>query len=144
MRDQKAESRRQKVENRGAVLIMALVALALIAALGGTLIRWAAMEHKLLRSQEEAGQARWLAEAGIERAAARLARDADYTGEVWEIAVADLPSGEAARVHVTARPVEDEDGRYSIEVDVEYPLEGGADARAHRKVIFQTPAKEAS
>lgn len=139
-----APQKRQQPTRRGAVLIMALVCLALIAALGGTLLRWAALEHKLLRSQEQASQARWLAEAGLERAAARLARDAGYTGETWEIAPADLPSAEAARVRLSVTPVAGQDERRSIEVDVEYPLEAGGATRVHKEVVVQAPSEKQS
>lgn len=129
---------------RGVVLIAALVCLALIAALGGTLLRWAAMEHTLLRSQAQASQARWLAEAGAQRAAAQLARDANYKGETWNIAAADLPSGEAARVGIAVSAADGEGGRRSIEVDAEYPLDSGVASRAHKEMVFQLPAEEAS
>lgn len=127
---------------RGAILIMVLVALALLAALGGTLLRWASMEHKLLRSQAEAGQARWLAEAGVERAAARLAHDLKYAGETWDIAAADLPAGAAARVRIVVKPLAGHADRSSIVVDVEYPLESDVASRVHKEAVFPIQAEE--
>src|SRR5487761_1135988 len=110
---------------RGAVLIMALVCLVLVTALGGALLRWAAMEHKFLRSRDQQSQARWLAEAGVERAAARMAGDARYTGEVWKVAAGELPAGETARVRLQVTVIEGQPRQRSIEVDVEYPFESG-------------------
>lgn len=138
-----AKGKRWKANERGAVLIMALVALAILAALGGTLLRWAAMEHKLLRSQEQASQARWLAEAGVERAAAQLARDSNYSGETWDVSASDLPSGEAVRVRIRVTPVEEEDGQHSIDVVVEYPLGWDSASRAHREMILKAQVEEA-
>ena len=46
-----------------------------------------------MREQAFRHQARWLAEAGIERAAARLATEAEYRGETWQISAAELPAG---------------------------------------------------
>ena len=130
---------------RGAVLVMALVCLALITAIGGALLRWALMEHKLLRSREQASQARWLAEAGVERAAARLAaakgaageqgQPVDYAGETWLVPAADLPDGGSARVRLRVVPMEE--GRRSIEVEVEYPFESGTPVRAHKQVVYE-------
>jgi hypothetical protein len=120
---------------RGAVLIMALVCLALITAIGGALVRWALMEHNLLRSREQASQARWLAEAGIELAAAKLATAQDYAGETWLVPAADLPEGQSARVRVQVVPIEA--GRRSIEVEVEYPLEAATPVRVHKQVVYQ-------
>lgn len=132
---------RPKTSPRGAILIMVLVALALLAALGGTLLRWASMEHKLLRSQAEAGQARWLAEAGVERAAAQLTDDLKYAGETWDIAAADLPAG-AARVRIVVKPLAGDADRSSIVVDVEYPLESDVASRVHKEVVFPIQAEE--
>ena len=130
---------------RGVVLIMALVCLALITAIGGALLRWALMEHNLLRSREQASQARWLAEAGVERAAAKLAsaeesaeqevQPTGYTGETWLVPAVDLPDGRSARVRVEVAPMEG--GRRSIEVEVEYPFESGTPVRVHKRVVYQ-------
>ncbi|HWB07677.1 MAG TPA: hypothetical protein VG826_00430 [Pirellulales bacterium] len=125
---------------RGAVLILALVCLALISVIGGALLRWALMEHALLRSREQASQARWLAEAGIERAAAKLAAaqregEPDYTGETWLIPAADLPGGQPGRIRLQVAAIEP--GRRSIEVEVEYPLESAAPVRVHKQVVYQ-------
>jgi hypothetical protein len=128
---------RRDARRRGAVLILALVCLAIVGVISGTLLRWALMEHDLLRSREQASQARWLAEAGVERAAARLAESADYRGESWLVPAADLPGGQAARVHLHIVPIEE--GGRSIEVEVEYPLESSG--RAHKQVVYQAGGK---
>jgi type II secretory pathway component PulK len=136
-----AQPPNRRCDRRGTVLILALVCLALITVMGGALVRWAFMEHKLLRSREEASQARWLAEAGVERAAAklsagkRLGEPADYTGETWLIPAADLPGGQAARVRVQVTSIEE--GRRSIDVEVEYPLESVAAVRVRKQVVYQ-------
>jgi hypothetical protein len=139
-----------RASRRGAVLVLALVCLALISVMGGALLRWALMEHTLLRSREQASQARWLAEAGIERATAKLAaaqqaggpggggqgaEPADYTGETWVIPAADLPGGEPARVRLRVAPIEE--GRRSIEVEVEYPFQSNTPVRVHKQVVYQ-------
>jgi Tfp pilus assembly protein PilX len=128
-------------ERRGAVLIIALVCLVLVAAMGGTLLRWAAMEHKLLRAKEDESQARWLAEAGIERAAAQLGEATNYTGETWDIAAVDLPSAEPARVPLNVKPIEGQTRRRTIEVAVEYPFESGTPTRLRKEIIYQLPGE---
>ena len=127
------------MRRRGAVLIMALVCLVLLTVIGGTLLRWIAMEHKLLRSREQANQARWLAEAGIERAAARLTYAEDYAGETWQIVAADLPYGNPAHVRLHVATVDDQPRQRSIEVDVEYPSESALPARVHKQIVYQLP-----
>ncbi|HQU46181.1 MAG: hypothetical protein B7Z73_17850 [Planctomycetia bacterium 21-64-5] len=123
------------MKRRGVVVMMALVCLVLATAMGGTLLRWAAMEHKLLRSRERESQAHWLAEAGIGRAVARLAEERDYRGETWEIAAADLSAGEAAKVSLRVAAIDE--GRRSIEVDVEYPSESVEAVRVHKGIVYQ-------
>jgi type II secretory pathway component PulK len=122
---------------RGAVLIMALVCLVLIGVMGGALLQWAAREHKLLRSRDEQSQAHWLAEAGLERAAARLADDADYTGETWRLATADLPSGDEARVSCHVATIDGRPERRWLEVEVEYPLGSAAPVRVRKRIVYQ-------
>ncbi|HVX11350.1 MAG TPA: hypothetical protein VHC22_09235 [Pirellulales bacterium] len=134
-------SRATLPHRRGVVLIMALVCLVLVTVLGGTLLRWAAMEHKFLRAKEDESQARWLAEASLERAAARLTDDADYRGETWDIAASELPLPQPARVRLVVKSLDGPDRRRSIEVDVEYPFESVTPARVHKEVVFALPSR---
>lgn len=127
---------------RGAVLIIALVCLVLLAAIGGTLLRWAAMEHKLLRARENESQARWLAEAGIERAATQLSKSTDYSGETWDIVATDLPSVEAARVRLSVKQSESRTEQRKIEVTVEYPFESETPTRLRKEIMYQLPTGE--
>jgi type II secretory pathway component PulK len=121
---------------------MALVSLVLVAVLTGTLVRWAAMEHKLIRVEENESQARWLAEAGIERAAVNLVADAGYSGETWDLDATQLPSREKAQVRLKITPVENQERARTIEVDVEYGLAGKTPIRLHKEVIYQFPSGE--
>ena len=128
------------MKRRGAVMIMALICLVLIAAMGGTLLHWATMEHKLLLLRERESQARWLAEAGIALAAARLAADGGYSGETWKVAGDDLPHGEPAtvRLHVAAG----DGGRRVVKVDTEYPADSDAAVHFSKEVACQRPCEE--
>ena len=72
-------------DRHGAVLIVVMVSLVVFATLCGVLLKLALVEQRQVRMQEWRQQAEWLAESGIERAAARLADSADYAGETWEV-----------------------------------------------------------
>lgn len=135
-------NRRHRRQRRGAVLIMALVCLALAAIIGGALLRWAVLEHKLLADRADQSQARWLAEAGIERAAARLASDAEYAGEIWKIAADELPAGQAGRVELRIDAIDGQSRQHSITVVAEYPLEVRPPARVRKQVTYQLPPKD--
>ena len=66
-------------------------------------------------------QAQWLAEAGVERAVARLAANADYAGETWNIPAEELAGGEAAVVRIHAETIADQPDRRAIHVEADYP-----------------------
>ena len=127
---------------RGAVLIMTLVCLALATIVGGVLLRWIVLEHKLLAARATESQARWLAEAGIERAAARLAADADYSGETWQLAAGDLPSGRAGQVELRIETIDGQPRQRSVLVMAEYPTDSETPARARKQIVYQLPQED--
>jgi len=88
---------------RGAVLVVVLVCFVLAAAIFLFLGRLALRERWTSESQYEGLQAQWLAEAGIERAAARLAGDPGYAGETWTLSAKEIADrdGGVVRIHVT-------------------------------------------
>jgi Tfp pilus assembly protein PilX len=89
--------RRHSAPRRGAILVMALVCLVILGVLQVLLVQAAVARRRLSAEQAHRHQARWLAEAGIERAAARLAAEADYRGETWQVSAEELPpSGQGA------------------------------------------------
>lgn len=133
---------RHRRQRRGAVLIMALVCLVLAVMIGGALLRWVVLEHKLLATRADQSQARWLAEAAIERAAVRLASDAEYPGEIWEIAAGELPSGQAGRAELRIDAIEDQARQRSITVVAEYPLDAGTPARVRKQITYQLPQED--
>src|SRR5688500_11477960 len=75
---------------RGAVLVAVLVVMMVASLLLGAMLRTNRDEHRLLRIYQQRLQAQELAQAGLERAAARLAGDDAYAGEIWQIPAAEL------------------------------------------------------
>jgi hypothetical protein len=67
----------------GAILIVALVAVAIFTGLAATNIRWVLRHRQTVKSEKDLIQVQLLCDAGCDRAAGRLASDAGYTGEVW-------------------------------------------------------------
>ena len=82
---------------RGAVLIVVLVCLAVAAAISVVVVRQIAMERHGVQMNQRGLQASWLAEAGVERAAARLAADPKYAGETWIISAKELAADDSGR-----------------------------------------------
>ncbi len=112
---------------RGTVLVMALACLVILGVLQVLLVQAAVARRRLSHEQAFRHQARWLAEAGIERAAARLAAEADYRGETWQVSAEELPpSGQGA-----SQPA-------SVEIDVQSATAAAdqrSDDRANERMV---------
>ena len=121
---------------KGAVLVMALVAITLLAIVGGALVRLAAVERKTVDLQARDRQARRLAEAGVARAAARLANDPAYRGETWSLAGAEAVAGRPAQVTIEVSEISDKPGWRSITAAADYPSDSIERARERQTAEF--------
>ena len=119
---------------RGAVLVAVMVCLTVITILCGTLLKLSLAEQKQVRLDECRLQAEWLAESGLERAAARLATAGDYAGETWELRAAELGVSGAATVRISVDRKGDTPRPRSVTVHVEYNREGQQTVR-HTKSV---------
>ena len=81
-------------------MVMVIVCLVVATVVCGLLLKTAVLARESADAQHHRVQARWLAESGIERAAARLAQDARYSGETWTLPAAELPHGGLVRIAV--------------------------------------------
>ena len=87
-RTMKKPSRRRR--NAGFVLLIVMACLAIVTVLVAGWARMAMVENRQQRSAEDRQQARWLAEAALQRAAAHLLLDREYQGETWQVTAADV------------------------------------------------------
>ena len=114
----------------GAVLLILLVCLMVATMIAGSLLSSAVSQRgEVLRNQREL-QAIWLAEAGLERAAARLTADPTYTGEDWPVSAEDVGGSHAGAVQIRIEPVADQPLMRAVVARADYPA--GADARARK------------
>jgi hypothetical protein len=112
-----ASYRRQ--DRRGVVLVVIIVCLTVAAAIFVSVVRQVAAERQALEGSQRLLQAQWLAEAGIERAAARLAADPKYAGETWTIPAAELAATEGAVVRILIAAVADRPEQRSVRVEAD-------------------------
>jgi Tfp pilus assembly protein PilX len=70
---------------RGVILVVAIVCVVIASILFLTLVKTAARCHEVSALQARETQAIWLAESGLERAAAQLRKNPDYRGETWTV-----------------------------------------------------------
>ncbi len=120
---------------RGIFLVVVLVCMAVAAGFILLVVKQAVMERRLLISTEQRLQATWLAEAGVERAAVRLAADGGYTGEVWNITAADLGASHDARVTIEVKPVPDQPEQRLVRAEADY-RQGAFDRNRRTKEII--------
>jgi hypothetical protein len=120
-------------KRRGAVIVAALVCLLIVVALLSALLTGTLRERRQLPLQRDLRQCELLVDAGIERAAYRLANDADYRGETWSVPADDAVGLAEGQVTIAvSRPAEDQPWQASIVA--EYPLGGERSVRRSRSV----------
>jgi hypothetical protein len=120
---------------RGAIAVIVLVALILIALIGGTLLKLGTARRAQVQADERRLQAAWLAESGLERAAARLGEDRDYAGETWAVPPGDLGGRHGGRVVIAVTAVESKPGLRKVEARADYPAEAPLSARLRKQVM---------
>ena len=116
----------------GAFLIVAMVCLMLSTALLGTLLKMAVLGRQQAGIAAAGLQADWLAESALDRAAAKLAADAAYKGETWEVPAKELDGRHAGRVVISVRPAMS--NRRAVEVVARFPVEGSESVQRTRRV----------
>jgi type II secretory pathway pseudopilin PulG len=104
-----------KTRRRGAAILFVAVCMAVLAVMMAAVVRNGFEQKRFLVRRENQTQAYWLAQAGIEHAAARLLADPqDYTGEKLEL----IPQSEV-RIAVETR--KDSPGTFLITSVGTYP-----------------------
>jgi Tfp pilus assembly protein PilX len=105
----------------GIVLVVVLVCLVVAMAMSVVVVRQIAAERQAVQMGRRSVQALWLAEAGIERAVARLAADPKYAGETWTISAKELAADDGAVVKIQVETIAGQPERRSIRVEADYP-----------------------
>ena len=119
------------------MLVVALVCLLIVMSLLGGMLKGALRERRQLRQQRDLRQAELLLEAGADRAAFRLAADADYAGETWSVPAEEIIGLGAGQVEIeTVRDASD--GPFQVRVVAEYPLGGESSIRRTRHIHPRT------
>ena len=124
---------------RGMVLIVFLVCLAVAAALIAGAARIALTSHQATQTASWSVQARLLAESGVERAAAKLAADAAYTGESWTIPAAEFGGQEGGIVRIQVQPAADQPRRRTLKIEAEFPDDPVHYARQEKEIALDLP-----
>ena len=122
---------------RGAVLVMVLVCMMVALVILTSLVKLAAAGRRMTDRQAWQVQASWLAESGLERAAWRLAADADYAGETWTLSADQMAAADAAVVRIEVETIPEQPNRRLVRVRADYPDHPQHRARQTKQAVVQ-------
>ena len=113
-------SRRGRRQARGFILFGVLICLVIAGAMVLGWFRDLASQRRQQRLVEQKAQTKWLAEAGIERAASKLQRDRRYTGETWHVPAADMNGHDDAQITIRVAAA-NQPHRHTLEATADFP-----------------------
>jgi hypothetical protein len=127
-------------ERRGVVLVAALVCLLVVMALLGSLLLGTLRTSRQFHVERDLRQCELLLQAGVDRAAFRLAKEAGYRGETWTLSAASVAGTGDGQVTVEVIRTADAAQR-QLGVVAEYPVGGERSIRRSRTILIrsQTP-----
>jgi type II secretory pathway component PulK len=123
---------------RGSVLVMVMISLLLMSMIAGVLTRVVMTQREYSRATLLRTQAEWLVQSAGRRAAAKLATNSDYTGEMWNISPDELDQSFGASAEI-AIASDDESGKPVIKVTVLLPPDDSF--RVRLSDVFALPAE---
>jgi len=120
---------------RGAAMLVTVVCLAVIAALGASLLRALVAEHRQTLRRRDQMQAFWLAESAVQRGVVRLVAAREYAGEQWQVEMET--DGRRVRGEATIRveAVEGNAQARRIVAEARCPAEGAAGVLQQREIV---------
>ena len=126
---------------RGMAVIIIIAVLAMTMAFAGVWARRIVIERRAARRAEEQQQARWLAEAGVRRAAARLSADPAYSGETWLIDAVEIDRPSPAAIEINVAPGESTGSPSMLTAKASYPRDEPR-VRSTKTIQFTPPTRE--
>jgi type II secretory pathway component PulK len=127
----RSANRWQAPRRSGAAVVVVLAVFAVTMILAGVWTRQLISENRSQRLAADRMQARWLAEAGVRRAAAQLMDDENYDGQQWHVAAEELGGAHPAMVQIRVEAGESS-GQFKLIARARYP------ARNHRAQVTKT------
>jgi len=111
-----------------------MICLLLVSMLSAVLVRTALAQREQLERDAWQLQAEWLVQSGLERALAKRAADAKYTGETWRPAGED--SAVIGRVEIVVAAATDGSGGRVLKLAVDVPDDPVNRAHVAREMIL--------
>jgi type II secretory pathway component PulK len=130
--------RRASHRQNGAVLVASLVCLLVVMAIIGTMLRQALHYQRQLLAERDLRQAELLVDAGVARAATRLAANPNYRSETWNLPPDSVTNSGQGRVTIALSSVAGQPA-LTANVVAEYPI--GGETSIKRTRIVQLPTQ---
>jgi type II secretory pathway component PulK len=108
-------------KRRGMVLILVLACITVAAVLLAIGVKLAVTNHRITQTFGWSVQAQWLAESGLQLAAAKLSGDSAYAGETWKIPAENLDGFNAAIVNIEVKSIDDQSKSRLVIVQAVFP-----------------------
>ena len=124
------------------VIVPVLVCFTLILLMASVLLKIGLAQRTQTQGEERRLQAEWLAEAGLERAGAKLAAARDYTGETWTVPAEDLDARDAGLIAIQVEPVPDHPTRRRVTIVADFPRDADQRARQRKVALVEVGAKK--
>jgi type II secretory pathway component PulK len=137
-RSQAGRATRQPVavpRRRGLVVVAALVCLLIVTSIVTSMLRHTLDVRRHLRAERDRRQVELLVAAGVSRAVQRIAADARFRGDTWNLRADEIVGRGDARV--TSNIAAAENDGWQVHVVAEYPL--GRDFPIRRSRTFSIP-----
>jgi type II secretory pathway component PulK len=130
-------------ERRGVVLAVALVFFLLCTAILCTLLQGVINHERHVRDHRQLDQARWLADAGIDRALAQVRQSGAYHGETWKVSADELGGISDGKVTITVQAVDEHPDEFRVIAQADYPDDDVHRVRQSREttVLLKSPEK---
>jgi hypothetical protein len=117
----------------GVVLVAALVCMAIVLGIVGSMLQGALRARRQLHAERDLRQTELLLDAGVDRAANKLAEDTDYVGETWKTPASEVLGAGTGEVVIEVTRPGDSDS-WNVHVAAEYPA--GAQTSVRRARTF--------
>ena len=125
-----------RTPKKGAALVMILIVLAVATAIFLASLKLLVVQRQSIELESQRIQAGWLAQSGVDRAAARLAAEPQYRGETWDISAEDLGGRDGGTVAIRIENVSGKPDRRRLHVVADYPSDTEQRARETREVTI--------
>lgn len=125
----------------GTVLVAALVCLLVVMSILAVMLQGTLRVRRQLHTERDARQAQFLLQAGIDRAAFQVSRDANYRGELWKLPPDAIIGKGKGQVTIDVSPGADL-RPLQVRVVAEYPV--GDTLSVRRSRTFLIPSEQLS